>query len=121
MNAEHQLVITIKPGWFKKQIGVRFDMLCFFSMLEEFGIGLGDDVGGISKVPYDEMLSIAVYTGYQSYCFKHKQVPKYSKDDILKWVDNSVITRGHFKLLGALWNDFMKDYTDVEKKKKAKD
>ena len=44
---------------------------------------------------------------------------KYDRDLILKWIDDSVITRGHMKILGNLWNDFMKDYTAVTDKKKV--
>ena len=94
-------------------------MLAFFRMLESFGINLGDDVTAISKVPYDEMLCVAIAAGYESYCFKHKQVMKYDRELILKWIDEGIITRGNFKSLGALWNDFMKDYTAVTDKKKV--
>lgn len=119
MQAEHEIIIKIKPGWFKKSLGIRFDMLAFFRMLEAFGIELGDDISGISKIPYDEMICTAIAAGYESYCFEHKKLPKYKRDKILKWIDDSIITRGHMKSLGKLWEDFMKDYTG-EKKKKEK-
>ena len=119
MTAEHEIVIKVKRGLLRRPVGIRFDMLAFFRMLESFGINLGDDVTAISKVPYDEMLCVAIAAGYESYCFKHKQVMKYDRDLILKWIDDSVITRGHMKILGNLWNDFMKDYTAVTDKKKV--
>ena len=120
MRAEHEIVITVKPGYFTRQVGVRFDMLAFFRMLEAFGIDLGDDISGIGKIPYDEMICTAIAAGYESYCFEHARKRKYSREVILKWIDDSVITRGHMKTLGALWAEFMKDYTGEEKKKKAK-
>ena len=117
---EFETIIKFKPGWFTKQLGIRFDMLCFFRMLEEFGIGIGDDISQISKVPFDEMLAVAVYTGAESYCVHHKEKVWFTKDQVLKWIDDSKITRGHFKTLGALWQGFMKDYTEASDKKKVK-
>ena len=119
MTTDFETVIEFKPGWFKKRLGVRFDMLCFFRMLEEFGIGLGDDISAINKVPFDEILSVAVYTGAESYCVHHKKKVWFTKSEVLKWIDNSKITRAHFKTLGVLWQDFMKDYTEGVDKKKA--
>lgn len=117
---EFEIVIQVKPNWMKRRFGIRFDMLSFFRMMEEFGLTLGDDMSKLSKVPYDEMLCTAVYTGYESYCFRHKRRVLYSKETILKWTDSGVITRLHFKQIGALWVEFMADWTDkTEKKKKA--
>jgi hypothetical protein len=90
-------------------------MLCFFRLLEEFGIGLGDDVSQISKVPFDEMIAMGIYTGAESYCFEHKLKFKLKKETILKWVDDSVITRRHMKDIGSLWLEFMATYTDKKK------
>jgi hypothetical protein len=120
MYAEFEIEITVKPNWFKRKFGIRFDMLSFFRMMEEFGIALGDDMGKLSKVPFDEMLCTAVFTGYESYCFKHKRKMLYTKDQILKWTDNGIITRGHFKQIGGLWTEFMADWTEKNEKKKVK-
>ena len=118
MQAEFETVIRIKPGYFTKSIGVRFDMLCFFRMLEEFGIELGKDISAISKIPYDEMLCVAVYTGMQSYCFEHGKRMKYDKKTVMQWMEDSKITRAHFKTLGGMWNEFMAEYTGEKKKVK---
>lgn len=117
MKPEHEIVIKIKPGWFKQSLGIRFDMLCFFRLLEEFGIGLGDDVSAISKVPFDDMIATAIFTGAESYAFHHKQIMRYDKARILQLVDDSKITRGQLKDIGKLWLQFMATYTDNDKKK----
>lgn len=120
MMQDFETIIEFKNGWLKKRLGVRFDMLCFFRMLEEFGIELGDDVSELNKIPFDERLAVAVYTGAESYCVRHKQKVWFTKDQVLKWIDDSKITRGHFKTLGALWQEFIKDFEDRTEKKKAK-
>jgi hypothetical protein len=121
MITEHQIVIEIRlPGRIltrRRDLGIRFDMLAFFRMLEEFGIGLGDDISALGKVPYDEMIAVAIYTGAESYCFHTKKNKWFDRAGVLGWVDDSVITRGHMKQISELWAEFMKDYADVNKKK----
>ena len=111
-----ELVIKIKPGLFKRKLGVRFDMLAFFCMMEDFDIGLGEEIGKISTIPYDEMICVAVYTGMKSYNFRHGKKDRYSKKKILGWIDDGVINRNHMKQLGALWNDFMRSFDNDKKK-----
>lgn len=117
MKAEFETVITFRPGWLKKRLGIRFDMLAFFRMLEEFGIGLGDDISQIGKIPFDELLSVAIFTGAESYAFHHRKTVWFDKATVLRWIDDSKLTRGNLKELGVLWSDFMADYTKSEKKK----
>jgi hypothetical protein len=115
---DFELVLRIRPGLFYKNVGVRFDMLCFFRMLEEFGIKLGDDIGQISKTPFDELLAVAIFTGAESYAFHHKKRFQLSKSKVLSWVDNSIITRKQYKELGQMWLEFMQTF-DEKKKVKA--
>lgn len=117
MFAEHEITITVKPRLFKKQLPIRFDMLAFFSVLEEFGIGLNEDISEIGKIPYDEMICVAIYAGHKSYCFEHDNKMVARKEVILKWVDESIVTRKHLKEINAMWLDFIKDYTEKKKVK----
>ena len=117
MNSEFELTITVKPRLRKKHLGIRFDMLAFFIILEEFGIKLGDDVSQISKVPFDDMISVAIYAGARSYCVHNKRVVWFDKAKVLYWVDESIIKRGDMKKIGELWMEFMEDFTKNNKVK----
>jgi len=95
-------------------------MLAFFTVLQEFGISLGDDISQLGKVPYDEMIAVAVYAGHRSYCFEHETKGIADKAKVLQWVDDSILTRKHMKEINVMWLDFIKDYGEgSEKKKKA--
>lgn len=92
-------------------------MLCFFRMLEEFGLKLGDDINEISKRPFDEILAVAIFTGAESYSFHHKQKLTVTKSKVLQWVDDSIITRKQYKELGMMWVEFMQTFDDKKKPK----
>lgn len=101
-------------------MGVRFDMLAFFTILEEFDIALTDEVSQISKVPFDELITTAVYAGAKSYCVEHRQRLWFTKEQVLEWVDESVIKRKDMQLIGKLWMDFMQTFDSQKKTTKAK-
>ena len=125
MKSVHETVLKIKiPGRFfsrTKYLGIRFDMLSFFRLMEEFGIGLGDDMSQISKIPPDDLISVAVYTGAESYCVYHRIPVWFNKDDVLEWINESIIKIKDMKEVGALWFDFMNDFNNAEGDEKKKE
>lgn len=120
MYADHELVIKIQGRFRSRKLGIRFDMLCFFRMMEEFGLSLGDEMTALKDVNYEDMLNVAIFTGHESYCWQHKRPVKFNKKQIFAFIEDSKITRSHYKQIGQMWNDFMADFQGGGDKKKAK-
>ena len=94
-------------------------MLCFFSVLDSFGIGLGDEISAVNKKTVEEIISVAIYAGIRSYNFEHKINNYVEQKQVQQWLDDSIITRKHFKDIYALWLDFMQEFNDRNKKKQV--
>lgn len=105
-----------------KPYGVRFDMLAWFQLAKELGIELDQDAGQMfGKLQFDEVVSMAVYAGGLSYCFEHKQTVWFTREEVLKWVDESIITRGQMREIGTMWVEFIRTFaSEAEKKNKEK-
>ncbi len=86
--------------------------------MEELGIKLTDPVNNLQRVPVDELLSVAIFAGAEAYAFHHKEKFKLTKAKVIGWIDDSIITRKHFKELMGLWMEFMATYSDETDKKK---
>jgi len=121
METQFELVFDLKMrrGFFTRTVkyGIRFDMICYFTIMKELGIKLGDEVNSLSKHSIDEVLTVAVYAGGRSYAFEHNLPFKYTREDIDRWVEDSIITRKHWKDIGKMWTEFIASFADADKKK----
>lgn len=78
-----ELQIKLPVGFFKRDVGFRFDMLSWWLVCDLNGKEL-HEMGDIGQ---EQLLTDMLYAAYKSYCIAHNQRVKYPKSLTKRWAD----------------------------------